>query len=440
MPMSQSFKERLFPRLPEIADHFGTPFHIYDERGILETGEGLKQAFSGIEGFKEFFAVKALPNIEILRLMLRMGFGFDCSSIPELVLARRVGARPEDIIFTSNNTSQEEFRFALKSGGCILNLDDITMVPKVPGDFPELICFRYNPGERRAADGFIGKPVEAKYGVRHDQIIGAYSSARNRGAKRFGLHTMIISNELNYQYMVETIRMLLQVIKMVYGKLGILFQFINIGGGVGTPYRPEQSPFDIATLGKEASGLLAEFREQQGYAPKLFMESGRYMTGSHGVLVTRVINRMSKYREYVGVDACMSSLMRPAMYDAYHHIDVLNLVGAQKDGPTEIVDVVGSLCENNDKFAKQRALPQAEEGDLLVIHNTGAHGIAMGFNYNGRLRPKELILRSDGSVELIRRAEDTGDYLRTMLDFKSDVLAFKEKKQSPRRNLTRRRR
>jgi len=427
MPMSQDFKKGLFPRLPEIVAHFGTPFHIYDERGILETGESLKGAFSGVEGFKEFFAVKALPNIEILRLMLEMGFGFDCSSVPELVLARRVGARPEDIIFTSNNTSLEEFCFALQNGGCILNLDDITMVPKVPGGFPELICFRYNPGERRSGTSFIGKPVEAKYGVRHDQIVEAYSLAQDRGASRFGLHTMIISNELNYQYMVETIRMLLQIIEMVYEEIGIPFEFINIGGGIGTPYRPEQGPFDIVALGKETRDLLGEFREQHGYVPKLFMESGRYITGPHGVLVTRVINRMSKYREYVGVDACMSSLMRPAMYDAYHHIDVLGQDGTQKEGPTEVVDVVGSLCENNDKFAKQRELPKTEENDLMVIHNTGAHGIAMGFNYNGRLRPKELILRSDESVELIRRAENTDDYLRTMLDFEPGILAPRTK-------------
>jgi diaminopimelate decarboxylase len=249
MPMSESFKSRLFPVVEKIAAHYGTPFHIYDEAGIRETGAKLKQAFAGIDGFREYFAVKALPNRRIQQLMREMGFGFDCSSIPELILARQVGARGEEIMFTSNNTSQEEFRFAEQDGGCILNLDDITLIPKVP-NFPELICFRYNPGSRRTGNVIIGHPEEAKYGVTHEQVVEAYRLARDRGAKRFGLHTMVASNERDYTYMVETARMVLEIAEMVEGALGIRFEFVNIGGGFGIPYRPEDAALNIEQMAK----------------------------------------------------------------------------------------------------------------------------------------------------------------------------------------------
>jgi len=409
MPMSQSFKERLYPNLERIAEHFGTPFHIYDEAGILETGDQLKQAFAGIDGFQEFYAVKALPNLEILKLMKRMGFGFDCSSIPELVMSRQVGATAGEIMFTSNNTAPQEFAAALGEGGCILNLDDISLIDKVPAPFPELICFRYNPGPRRTGNIIIGNPVEAKYGVTHEQVVKAYRRARERGAKRFGLHTMVASNERDYTYMVETARMVLEIAEMVEYSLDIRFEFVNIGGGFGIPYRPTDQALDLASMSRDITVLFSAFRQKHGYAPKMYMESGRFMTGPHGCLVTRAINHKDTYRRYVGVDACMSSLMRPAMYDAYHHIEVFGGEGR----PVETVDVVGSLCENNDKFAVQRELPKVEEGDLLVIHDSGAHGHAMGFQYNGRLRPQELMLRSTGSVELIRRAETLEDYLAT---------------------------
>lgn len=408
MPMSKSFEEKLYPILRDVVREFGTPFHIYDEEGIIKNGEALKVTFGDFYGFKEYFAVKACPNLEILRIMRRLGFGFDCSSIPELIMCRSIGASGEEIMFTSNNTSVYEFEMATADDGCILNLDDITMISKVP-QFPELICFRYNPGERRSGNEIIGNPIEAKYGVRDDQIVEAYRQAQKRGAKRFGLHTMICSNQLDYRYMVETVKMLLEVVERVSNALGITFEFINIGGGIGIPYRPEEKPFDMASLAEESRSLLGQFKKKYGYVPKFFMESGRYMTGPYGVLVVTVINRMSKYREYVGVDACMSSLMRPAMYDAYHHLTVLG--GENRE--TEVVDVVGSLCENNDKFAKQRELPKVKEGDIIIIHDTGAHGHAMGFNYNGRLRPKELLLRQNGEVELIRREEDINDYLKT---------------------------
>ena len=417
MPMSQSFKDRLFPVVDTIAAHYGTPFHIYDEAGIRQTGEELKQAFAGIAGFQEFYAVKALPNKQVLKLMLEMGFGFDCSSIPELILARELGARGEQIMFTSNNTSAEEFAFAARDGGCILNLDDISLIDKVPAPFPELICFRYNPGPRRTGNIIIGNPVEAKYGVSHDQIIDAYRLAKARGAKRFGLHTMVASNERDYTYMVETARMVLEIAEEVERELGIRFEFVNIGGGFGIPYQPEDKALDVPTMAREITAMFASFANKHGYVPKMYMESGRYMTGPHGALVTTAINQKHIYRDYVGLDACMSSLMRPALYGSYHHIDVAGKLDAPK---SQVYDVVGSLCENNDKFAVQRELPRIEDGDLVVIHDTGAHGHAMGFQYNGRLRPKELLLHVDGSVELIRRAETLADYFATY-DFAPDV-------------------
>ena len=415
MPISRDFEDRLNPVLPAIVAHYGTPFHIYDEKGIRATGETLKRAFSGIAGFREYFAVKALPNPRIMRIMQSMGFGFDCSSVAELALSRQLGVTGNGVMFTSNNTSQADFLAAAADGGCILNLDDISLVDKVPR-MPDLVCFRYNPGERRTGNSIIGTPLEAKYGVTHEQLLDAYRRAKARGATRFGLHTMLASNELNYQYMVETARMLLEIAEWIAGELGIRFEFLNIGGGLGIPYKPEDTALDIASMATEITALFDAFKAHQGYAPALFVESGRYMTGPHGVLVTRAINRKEIYRTYVGVDACMSALMRPGMYGAYHHISVLG-----KQGAAETVDVTGSLCENNDKFAIQRALPHIVDGDILYIHDTGAHGHAMGFNYNGKPRPKELLFREDGRVELIRR-EETLDDLFATLSFDADVL------------------
>ncbi len=417
MPMSNAFKDRLFPALDRIADHFGTPFHIYDETGIRDTGAALKQTFAALDGFREYYAVKALPNPKVLEIMQDMGFGFDCSSIPELMLSRRIGARGEDIMFTSNNTSRTEFEAAEDDGGCILNLDDISLIPKVP-HFPELICFRYNPGPRRTGNAIIGVPEEAKYGVAHDQILDAYRQAKEKGATRFGLHTMLASNELNYTYMVQTADMLLELAEEIGKTLDITFEFINIGGGFGIPYRPDQDSMNIDALGREITEHIQKFRKRTGYAPRLYMESGRFITGPHGVLVTRAINHKDIYRKYIGVDACMSALMRPGMYGAYHHIEI---PGKENPADTEVVDVVGSLCENNDKFAVQRELPPIDEGDLVVIQDTGAHGHSMGFTYNGKLRPQELLLRADGTVERIRRAETPADYFAT-LDFAQQAM------------------
>jgi len=410
MPMSTDFKQRLFPRVREIAAHYGTPFHIYDEASILATGAALKKAFAGIDGFREYYAVKALPNPRILALMKEMGFGFDCSSIPELIMSRQVGASGEEIMFTSNNTSPSEFAAADAEGGCILNLDDISLIAKVPR-FPVLTCFRYNPGPRRTGNIIIGNPVEAKYGITHDQVISAYRMAMERGASRFGLHTMVASNERDCTYIIETARMLLELTEMVHRELGIRFEFVNIGGGLGIPYRPEDQPLDLATMAREITAQFAAFKERHGFVPRMYMESGRWMTGPHGALITTAINHKNIYRQYIGVDACMSSLMRPAIYGSYHHIEA---VGKESLPASEVYDVVGSLCENNDKFAVQRHLPPIHDGDLLAIQDTGAHGYAMGFQYNGRLRPKELLLRADGSVELIRREETVDDYLQTL--------------------------
>ncbi len=410
MPMSDSYMQRLSNILPEIIKTFGTPFHIYDEKGIKQTCHNLNTAFEKSNGFKEFFAVKALPNPSIMKIMQEMEFGFDCSSTPEVELSRQIGSSGEDIMFTSNNTSYNQFKYALDQGGCTMNLDDISLIEKL-SPFPDLICFRYNPGPRRKGNKIIGNPVESKYGLSHDQIIDAYSRSKTLGATRFGIHTMLASNELNYEYMVETTHMLLDVVEFIYESLGITFEFINIGGGLGIPYTPDTTPFNLTAMASEVIELFNKFEKNNGWVPKLYMESGRYITGPHGVLVTSVINHKNIYRKYVGVDASMSALMRPGMYDAYHHI---HIHGKSKEKSMGKVDVVGALCENIDKFAIQRDLPNTVEGDILVIHDTGAHGHAMGFNYNGHLRPKELLLKEDSSVELIRRAETMADYFSTL--------------------------
>ncbi len=417
MPMSDAFKKRLSRMLPDIAETFGTPFHIYDETGICDTCDRLNAAFSPLKGFKEYFAVKALPNPTVMTLLKQNGFGFDCSSVPELVLARKIGSAGEDIMFTSNNTCTEQFQTAMDHGGSILNLDDLSLIQKLPG-VPELICFRYNPGPERAGNHIIGNPVEAKYGLTRDQLYTAYDTAVRMGIKRFGIHTMLASNELNYTYMVETADMLLNVISHLHQKLSIQFEFINIGGGLGIPYAPDDTPFDLTAMAQGVIQSLDQFKKTNGWVPRLYMESGRFITGPHGVLVTTVINHKKIYRNYVGVDASMSALMRPGLYGAYHHVHIHGKEHLPAVGP---VDVVGGLCENNDKFAIQRPLPETCEGDFVVIHDTGAHGQSMGFNYNGHLRPKELILKKDGSVALIRRAETMIDYFAT-LEFEPRIL------------------
>jgi diaminopimelate decarboxylase len=416
--MSEDFSTRLSKALPQIAEHFGTPFHIYDEKGIRETADLLYDTFKDVPNFREYYAVKALPNLSILKIMNDVGFGFDCSSITELVLSRRAGGSGTDIMFTSNNTSPDDFNMAHQDGGCILNLDDITLLDKVP-DMPELLSFRYNPGDRRTvSNGIIGEPLEAKYGVSHEQLIEAYKKAKDMGVKEFGLHAMLASNELNYKFMVETTQMLLDLVALLKEKAGVTIKFINIGGGLGIPYKPEDSPLDIKKMGEEITAIYDELKAKGVETPDFIMESGRFVTGPHGVLVTKAINFKKIYRTYVGVDATMADLMRPGMYGAYHHVTVNGKEHLTHD---QKIDVVGSLCENNDKFAVERMLPEIEDGDLIVVHDTGAHGHAMGFNYNGKLRSKELLLKEDGTVELIRRQETPEDYFAT-LEFEENIL------------------
>ncbi|WP_321414102.1 diaminopimelate decarboxylase [uncultured Desulfobacter sp.] len=410
MPMSPEFKKRLSTVVQEAVSAFGSPFHIYDETGIVQTCRALNNAFAPIDGFKEYFAVKGLPNPTIMGLLKAQGFGFDCSSVPEIELARKVGSNADDIMFTSNNTTRKQLKTAMDNGGSIINLDDISLIAKLPA-VPDLLCFRYNPGATRQGNDIIGKPEEAKYGLTREQIFSAYEQALSLGVKRFGLHTMMASNELNHQYMIDTADMLLALIEDVSRDLDIRFEFINIGGGLGIPYTPDAKPFNLKGMADGIIRSFEAFKSKNGWVPKLYMESARYITGPHGVLVTSVINHKNTYRNYVGVDASMSALMRPGMYGAYHHIHIHD---KPESATLKTVDVVGALCENNDKFSIQRQLPETQHGDILIIHDTGAHGHAMGFNYNGQLRPKELLLKTDGSIELIRRAETMEDYFATL--------------------------
>ncbi len=400
-------------KIQKLTKEYPTPFHIYDEKGIVENARRMKEAFSWIPGFKNYYAVKACPNPSILKILKGEGFGADCSSLPELVLADRAGIRGEDIMFTSNDTPEEEFIKA-KELGAVINLDDMTHIEKLErsAGIPELICFRYNPGSARQGNVIIGKPEEAKYGLTYEQIMEAYPLAKEKGAKRFGLHTMVASNELDPAYFIETARMLFEIAVQLKEKFDISLEFVNMGGGVGIPYKPEEKAVDLDSVSK---GMKEEYEKliiPAGLDPlRVVFECGRVITGPYGYLVTRVRQIAKKYKDYVGVDACMTNLMRPALYGAYHHITVL---GKEEAAKTAVYDVTGSLCENNDKFAIDRRLPEIDDGDFLVIHDTGAHGYAMGFNYNGKLRSAELLLKKDGSVQLIRRAETMDDYFATL--------------------------
>jgi diaminopimelate decarboxylase len=342
-----------------------------------------------------------------------VGLGMDCSSIAELELSSSIGVTGERIMFTSNNTPATEYQRA-RELGAVINLDDLTQVSylKEHVGIPDIISFRLNPGSKLGGTDIIGKPAEAKFGLTREQLRDAYQMAKAYGATRFGLHTMPISNELERSYFVSTVRLLLQTVRELHAELGILFEFINMGGGIGIPYRPGEKPLDIELLSREIEQCFqAELSGSHLPIPKLFMECGRVITGPYGYLVTRAIHTKDIYRRYIGVDATMANLMRPGMYGAYHYISV---VGKENDTPSETYDIVGSLCENNDKFAIQRRMPPINVGDLLVIHDAGAHGHSMGFNYNGKLRSAELLLRPDGSVVQIRRAETLLDYFATL--------------------------
>ncbi len=402
-------------KIEEIIEKFPTPFHIYDEKAIRENARNLVKAFSWAPSFKEYFAVKANPNPYLIRILHEEGFGADCSSLPELILAEKAGIKGEDIMLTSNNTPADEFIYAHKLGAT-LNLDDITHIDYVEkhSGLPEVISFRYNPGPLKGGNAIIGIPEEAKYGLTREQLFDAYRTVKERGVKRFGLHTMIASNELHAEYFVDTAEILFDLIFELSEEVGISFDFVNLGGGFGIPYRPGDKPLDIKYISERISEVYNDKIVSRGLKPlNICMESGRMITGPYGYLVTKAIHKKEIYKDYIGVDACMADLMRPALYGAYHHITVL---GKENEKAAKKYDVTGSLCENNDKFAIDRMLPEIETGDILVMHDTGAHGYAMGFNYNGKLRSAELLLKEDGTVEMIRRAETIDDYFAT-LDF-----------------------
>ena len=410
-------------KLEEIAAKWPTPFHIYDAKAIRENAKRLKKAFGWNKGFREYFAVKAAPNPHLMKLLKEFDFGSDCSSMAELVLAEKVGNTGDMIMFTSNDTPAEEFRKAWQLGA-IINLDDITHwsfcleslggLEGLGSLEDRIFCCRYNPGPLKGGNAIIGKPEEAKYGFTREQLFDCYRQMKEAGVKRFGLHTMVASNELDPDYIVDTAKMLFDLVADITRQVGVEFEFINIGGGIGIPYKPDQKAMDLEYVGKGIEAAYKKCIAERGIKPlKLFMECGRCITGPYGYLVARVRHIKNTYRMYAGLDACMSNLMRPALYGAYHEIVV---PGKENCGDTTTYDVTGSLCENNDKFAIQRVLPLLERGDLVVICDAGAHGHAMGFQYNGKLRSAELLLEEDGSVREIRRAETLDDYFAT-LDF-----------------------
>lgn len=401
--------------LNALTREYPTPFHIYDEKAIRANARALRDAFAWNDGFKEYFAVKAAPNPYLMKILAEEGFGADCSSMAELLLSDRVDVRGEAIMFTSNDTPAVEYREAAELGA-IINLDDISHIDYLEehAGLPELVCCRYNPGPLKGGNVIIGHPEEAKYGFTREQLFEGYRMLRDKGVKRFGLHTMVASNELDASYFVETAHLLFDLVVELSRELGITFEFVNLGGGIGIPYKPEDKPIDLAALGQDIREVYDRIIGGSDHPPlKIFLECGRMVTGPYGYLVSRVLHVKHTYKEFVGLDACMANLMRPALYGAYHHISVVG----KEDAPTDkVYDVTGSLCENNDKFAIDRALPVTEPGDLVVIHDAGAHGHAMGFNYNGKLRSAELLLRENGEVVQIRRAETVDDYFAT-LDF-----------------------
>lgn len=403
-------------KLEEIAAKYPTPFHLYDEKGIRENARRMNKAFSWNKGFREYFAVKATPNPVLMKILKEEGCGVDCSSYTELMLSDACGFHGADIMFSSNDTPPEDFRLAKKLGA-IINLDDLTHVAflnEVAG-IPETICCRYNPGGTfRTANGIMDNPGEAKYGMTYDQMAEAYRELRRLGAKRFGIHAFLASNTQTEEYYPELARILFGLAVKLRDETGADIRFVNLSGGVGIPYTPDGKPVDILKVG---AGVEEAFRKVLVPAgmedAAVFTELGRFMLGPYGCLVTRAMHEKHTYKDYIGVDACAANLMRPAMYGAYHHITVMG----KEDAPCDHkYDVTGGLCENNDKFAVDRMLPKIDKGDLLVLHDTGAHGFSMGYNYNGKLRSAEILLKEDGSFELIRRAETPEDYFAT-LDF-----------------------
>ena len=401
-----------------VAAQYPTPFHIYDEAGIRARARALKAAFAWNPGFREYFAVKATPNPVILQILKEEGCGVDCSSSTELMLSAAVGCRDHDIMFSSNETPVSEFERAYKLGA-IINLDDITLIETLQeacgGTFPELVCCRFNPGgEFGIGNRIMDHPKDAKYGMTRAQLTEAFRRLKAAGVKQFGIHAFLASNTLTDDYYPTLAGILFQTAVELHEETGADIRFVNLSGGVGIDYRPEDRPNDIAAIGRGVQAAYERILVPKGMGNvSIFTELGRFMLASNGALVTRAIHEKHTYKEYIGVDACACNLMRPAMYGAYHHITVLGKEHAPLD---HVYDVVGSLCENNDKFAIDRSLPRIDRGDLLYIHDAGAHGFSMGYNYNGKLRSAELLLQEDGGVRMIRRAETPADYFAT-LDF-----------------------
>lgn len=400
-------------QVDEMIKKYPTPFHLYDEKGIRENARKLYQAFSWNKGFKEFFAVKATPNPTILRILKEEGCGTDCSSLTELMMSDKLGFTGDEIMFSSNDTPAEEFILAKKLGATI-NLDDFTHIDfleKTAG-IPEKICCRYNPGGTFSISTTImDNPGDAKYGMTKDQIIEAYRILKDKGVKRFGMHAFLASNTVTNDYYPVLARTLFEVAVEIKEKTGVKLDFINLSGGVGVPYTPDKEPNDILAIGEGVRKVYEEILVPAGMGDvALYTELGRFMLAPYGHLITTAIHEKHTHKEYIGVDACAVNLMRPAMYGAYHHITVL---GKENEPCDHKYDVTGSLCENNDKFAIDRMLPKIDMGDLLVIHDAGAHGFAMGYNYNGKLKSAEILLHEDGSFEMIRRAETPRDYFAT---------------------------
>lgn len=398
-----------------IIEEYPTPFYLYDEKAIRQNARHLNEVFQWQpERFQNFFAVKALPNPYILKILAEEGMGADCSSLAELILAEKAGITGENIMFTSNDTPLVEYEKALQLGA-IINLDDITHIDYLAQlGLPDLICFRYNPGPLKKGNAIIGHPEEAKYGFTRDQLFEGYRILKKKGVKRFGLHTMVASNELDADYFIETAEILLELVAELSDELGITFDFVNLGGGIGIPYKPEEKAVDMEKVSTGIKKLYKQYVITNALKPlRIVMESGRMVTGPYGYLVSQAIHKKDTYKHYIGLDSCMADLMRPGLYGSYHHITVM---GKEESPADHCYDVTGSLCENNDKFAIDRKLPAIDIGDIVVIHDTGAHGRAMGFNYNGKLRPAELLLQEDGSVKQIRRRETLEDYFAT-LDF-----------------------
>ena len=399
----------------EIMQDHPTPFHIYDEKGIRENCQAVKEAFAWNPGFREYFAVKATPNPYIMQIMQDYDFGFDCSSMAELVMSEAVGADGEHIMFSSNETPDCEYVKA-RELGAIINLDDITHIAtleKLFGDtFPETMSCRFNPGGVfQMSNGIMDNPGDSKYGMTRDQLFDAYAQLKAHGVKHFGIHAFLASNTVTNEYYPKLAGQLFELVKEIHEKLDIHFAFVNLSGGVGVAYRPEQEANDIRAIGAGVHEVYDEILVPAGMGDcAIYTEMGRFMLASYGALVTTAIHEKHIYKEYIGVDACAANLMRPAMYGSYHHITVLGKEEAPCD---HTYDVVGSLCENNDKFAIDRQLPEIAMGDVIYIHDTGAHGFAMGYNYNGRLWSAELLLQEDGSVKEIRRAETLQDYFAT---------------------------